>query len=86
MERYIITYDLKAPGRNYDELYSRIKSYSYWGKITESSWAIKTNQSHTTVRNYLKGALDANDSLLVGKFGYCAWVGLSKEVSDWLKN
>ena len=45
MSRYIITYDLSKPGRNYDDLYQRIKSYGTWAKIAESSWAIVTDQT-----------------------------------------
>ena len=39
---YIISYDLMAPGKNYELLYNTIKSYGTWGKITESCWIIVT--------------------------------------------
>ena len=38
MATYIITYDLLAPGRNYDDLYSRIRSYNDYAQIVESTW------------------------------------------------
>ena len=85
MSRYIITYDLSKPGRNYDDLYQRINSYGTWAKIAESSWAIVTDQTTVAVRDYLKPALDSNDKLLVGLLGTSAWIGLSTKVSDWLK-
>ena len=86
MSAYIITYDLSQPGRNYDDLYARIKSYDAWAMITESSWAVVTEQSPVAVRDHLKPALDRNDKLFVGTLGSSAWIGLSDKISDWLKN
>ena len=43
MTSMIIEYDLRSPGRNYDELYKAIKSYGVWAHITESTWFIKIN-------------------------------------------
>ena len=85
MARYIVTYDLSQPGRNYDNLYRRIKSYSNWAEITESSYAIETDQKATEIRDYLSLALDDNDKLLVGRLGTSAWTGLSNQIFDWLK-
>ena len=85
MSAHIITYDLSRPGRNYDELYARIKSYGTWARITESSWTIVTEQSPVAVRDHLKPALDSNYKLFVSTLGVSAWIGLSKEISDWLK-
>ena len=85
MSVYIITYDLSRPGRNYSELYSRIKSYGSWAKITESSWAISTPSTAVSIRDHLTPALDANDKILVGALGSSAWKGLDDEVSKWLK-
>ncbi len=81
----IITYDLQQPGRDYDELYKRIKSYGSWAKIAESSWGVATSDTPASIRDYLAVALDDNDKLLVGELGSSAWKGLSKKVSDWLK-
>ena len=85
MSRMIITYDLSNPGRDYDTLIARIKSYGAWAHITESSWAIVTNQTPVGVRDNLKAAIDDNDKLLVGILGTAAWIGLPSNVSDWLK-
>ena len=45
MTSMIIEYDLRSSGRNYDELYKTIKSYSTWAHVTESTWFIKTSES-----------------------------------------
>lgn len=47
----IITYDLCKAGRNYDDLYKYIKSYSVWARITESTWFISTSKSCPTIRD-----------------------------------
>ena len=86
MARYIITYDLSAPGRNYDALYERIKAYGSWAHITESSWAIVTEATTAQVRDNLREVLDENDKLLVGPLGHGAeWCRLSAEVTAWLQ-
>ena len=82
---YIVTYDLCKPGQNYDELIKAIKTY-HWCKITESAWVITTTKSSVEIRDYLKGKLDKNDKLFVGKLtGEAAWSGESQEVAEWLK-
>ena len=81
----LITYDLSKPGRNYDELLKRIKSYGTFAEITESSWTIVTEQSPVMVRDHLNPALDSNDKLFVGILFGSAWIGLDDNISDWLK-
>ena len=66
MARHIITYDLRKPGRNYDDLYKRIKSYKSWARITESSWCVATTETSKQIRDHLNEAIDSNDKLLVG--------------------
>ena len=86
MTTYIITYDLSAPGRNYDELYKRIRGYKDYAHITESSWAVKTDGTAVDVRDNLAGAMDSNDKLFVCALTTpAAWRGLDKEITDWLK-
>lgn len=85
MARYIITYDLHAPGQNYGALADRIKSYPRCAKLMQSTWCVVTPQTSEQVRDYLKLALDGNDKLLVGVLGTSAWYGLSAELTDWLK-
>ena len=87
MPAYVITYDLSAPGRDYNNLYGLIRSYGTWAAITESSWIVVTSQSSVQIRDYLMPAIDSNDKLFVGgPISQAAWNGLSQEVSDWLKN
>ena len=85
MSRYIITFDLDAPGQNYEALTERIRSYPRWAKLMGSTWSVVTSQTSEQVRDHLKPALDGNDKLLVGGLGTSAWYGLSAKLSDWLK-
>lgn len=71
MAAYLITYDLRNK-RDYDSLYSAIKSYGTWAKITESSWAIVTDQTAIQIRDYLSKFLDEDDRVFVAKYGGAA--------------
>jgi hypothetical protein len=48
-ETYLISYDM-VKGGNYDELFQAIKKYGQWARITESLWAIKTEQTASEIR------------------------------------
>ena len=74
MSSKIISYDLCAPCRNYDELYKAIKAYGTWAHITESTWFVKTESTCVEVRDKLLSHLDKNDRLFVGELtGTAAW-------------
>ena len=85
MACYIISYDLLAPGRNYEQLYSALKTYSKWAKINESVWAIVTEKKAVDIRAHLAQFLDANDRLFVIKSGVEAAWRHSKCKNEWLK-
>lgn len=83
---YIVSYDLCTPGRsNYEELYAKLKSYAYWGKLTESTWAIVTTENSVQIRDSLRSTIDENDRLIVIKSGQeAAWIK-TKATSEWVK-
>lgn len=86
MACYIVSYDLRNPGRNYEDLYEHLKSYRKWAKLTESTWAIVTENSAVEVRDHLKYVLDENDRIFVIKSaGVAAW---SNSIcrNEWLKD
>ena len=85
---YIITYDLVNPGRNYDALLLRIKSYAGWAKLGGSSYLILVdNKTSVQIRDHLLEALDKNDTLYVGLMSnVAAWIGLGEDVSNWIRN
>lgn len=83
----LITYDLKAPGRNYENLYAAIeKLCSNPCHALESVWFVKSNFSSQEIYNYLKPHVDENDYIVATEiknnyFGYA-----KQEVWDWLKS
>lgn len=84
---YIVSYDLRPPTQRYEELVARIKSYSRWAYICESTYLIRTDETAAQVRDALGRYIDGNDKLFVGNIAAsAAWKGLPNEVSDWIKN
>lgn len=78
MKTYMITYDLRRPGKDYSGLISEITRLG-GVKILLSAWVLKTSLTAAQLRNRLSvsGSLDANDMLLVaGLSGEAAWTGL----------
>ena len=86
MKVYQIDYDLRK-NRDYQALYDRIKAYPAWCRPLESTWVIQTTQSAAQIRDYLLGALDSDDGLLVTRLsGEAAWNNIDPKVSAYLKN
>lgn len=72
---FIISYDLCSPNRDYKQLYSAIKSYGTWGRLTESTWAVVADSTVVQIRNFLMRFIDNDDRLIVIKGGKeAAWV------------
>lgn len=85
MKTYMVSYDLIEPGQKYEKLIELIKSEYAWAKIGYSAFIVRSNASHTELRDKYKQALDSNDKLFVGAVSApAAWYGLSDEVSKWL--
>ena len=81
----IITYDLCSPGRNYEALYKKLRSYDVWAHICESTWFISTSQTCAEIRDELKTYTDSNDRLFVAELtGTAAWRNVLCE-SEYLK-
>lgn len=74
MHCYIISYDLCQPGRDYTALYDAIKRFPKWGKLTESTWAVISNNNCVEIRDYLMKFMDLNDRIIVIQSGqHAAW-------------
>lgn len=81
---YLISYDLNAPGKNYDRLYDAIKSLGGWWHHLDSTWIVTHPGPATAIRDKLMPYLDRNDKLLVAHCsGEAAWTRFD---SQWLKN
>ncbi len=88
MYTYLISYDLRAPGKNYTDLHNHLKNYSDWAKPLESVWLIRSNSKPSEVRDAARKRMDANDHIFVVDVTKqaAAWFGMPDKVSDWIKN
>ena len=82
-----ISYDLKAPGRNYAAVANKIKELGGWAKVTESFWYVDSAFTASQARDHILPALDANDTLFVvnASNGQAAWHNLSDRVSSYVR-
>ena len=84
---YIVSYDLSAPGQNYEDVLNAIKQFSGWARLGGSAYVVLTEYSAVEIRDAIAAKLDSNDKLFVGAINApAAWIGLADDVSDWLKN
>ncbi|WP_267550458.1 hypothetical protein [Rhizobium rhizogenes] len=87
MAKYVVAYDLIKTGQNYNCIIEKIKQYGNWAHVQESVWFIVTSNTAVQIRDNLQSCLDNNDKLIVAALtGEAAWLGLDKEISDWLQN
>lgn len=71
MALYLLSYDLRKEGRDYQKLYDELKSFNAV-RILESVWCFKRNYtSCVALRNHFKRFIDSNDGIIV------------TEVHDW---
>lgn len=61
--------------------------YQRWAVVTDNAFIIITDQTAVEVRNILQSHIGSKGKLLVTHItSPAAWLGLSKEVSDWIFN
>ena len=81
----LVTYDLNKPGKDYNDLLKAIKNYT-WARLSESSYAIRTDHSSQQVFDKFKPYLDQNDNLYVISLKK-PYAGFGpQEVNTWLEN
>ena len=76
---YLISYDLRNPGRDYRTLWAELHRLGAV-KVLESQYAVRRNQTNAEgLRNYLLEFIDANDGLLVVEIVEAGWAGSNLE-------
>lgn len=65
MKKFLITYDLRKAGKNYNDLYQAIKDLGDWQHPLESTWVVRSNSTANVIFNKLFATMDQNDSLFV---------------------
>ncbi|CAI4031899.1 CRISPR-associated endoribonuclease Cas2 [Nitrospira tepida] len=61
---YLIAYDLRKPGQNYQNLWDALGRLRA-KKALESTWIVRSESDAPTIREYLRRYIDQNDGLLV---------------------
>jgi hypothetical protein len=83
----IVTYDLHAPGRDYDDIAELLRSARAWAHPQGSVWWLDTDREPSWWRDELKKRGDANDEYFVARM-HQNWAGykMGQEMVDWLKS
>jgi hypothetical protein len=87
MNTLLIGYDLNQAGQDYQDLIQEIKAMGKWWHYLDSTWIVKTSETHTSARDRLKPFLDDNDELLVVNItgDAAAWQGFVSNAGTWLR-
>lgn len=83
-----ISYDLYAPGQNYEKVIQAIKELGDWAKIHKSFWYVNSTYTAVQARDRVWAVMDGSDSLYVvdSTNNEAAWQNLPDEVSDFIKD
>jgi hypothetical protein len=87
MAVYSVSYDLRKPGQNYNNLIQALQQVPSC-KPLQSLWFVDTPQDSATLHNALKSHMDANDGLVVTEITHGAgWAvsGIPQACLDWLR-
>ncbi len=83
MNVFLVTYDLNKPVQQYEKFYGVLKRFA-WAKLSESCYAISTNETPATLLQMFRQYLDANDTIYIIALTY-PYIGFGPpEVNDWL--
>jgi hypothetical protein len=72
LNRYLITYDLLRPGKDYSSLTKELTRLGA-RRILLSVWTMTSASSAVQIRDHLARFVDANDRIWVSTYG--AWAG-----------
>ncbi len=83
-----ISYDLSQPGRNYNAVVTKIKTFGGWARVHQSLWYVKSSYSAEQVADALWQVMDKNDSVFVvdSTNRSCYWHNIHPEVAEFLKS
>lgn len=62
---YLVTYDLKKPGKDYVSLHNTLKTATSWWHYIDSTWIIKTEQPVEYWSEKIRSVIDGNDNFLI---------------------
>lgn len=84
MASFIISYDLPENG-DYQSLIERIKQYGTWAHITQSTWAIVSADTASSIRDALNCFIPEGGRLIVVQTANIAAWNNTLCTNDWLQ-
>jgi len=81
---YVVSYDLRKPGKDYIGLTEQLQASHSWCHYLASTWLISTSESATQLYNRLVPHLDKGDSILVIEAGNHMYGWLQKDAWEWI--
>lgn len=82
---YVVSYDLRKPGRDYVGLTEQLQNSPRWWHYLGSTWLISTNESPDQLYNRLRAHLDKGDSILIIEAGNYIGGWLPKKAWEWIQ-
>ncbi len=64
---YSVSYDLRQPGRDYEDLYVAIQNCGSYFHALESTWFVRSELSANDIYERLKDHKDANDHVVISE-------------------
>lgn len=79
-----ISYDLHAPGQDYEKVIERIQSLGSWAKIHKSFWYVNSALSAKEAVKHIETVMDVNDKVYVADTtsNTAAWNSLPGNVAS----
>jgi hypothetical protein len=74
MAKFVISYDLIAPGKNYDALWAELRRLQV-RRILFSQWAGRIDATAAQLRDHLRKFIDTNDRILIMDSEGPDWAG-----------
>jgi len=86
MKTFLISYDLRKQGRDYDSLIKAIQKLPGYTSPLKSVWFVQGEMTATNLHDFLRQYMDANDLLMVIEIASKAdWhATLEKKQIDWM--
>ena len=84
MRVYVVSYDLRQPGRDYSGLFDALKKSGVWWHYLKSTWLVYTSETADKLYRRLSNHIDSNDSILVIEAGSDRQGWLPEKAWDWI--
>lgn len=86
MFNYLVSYDLTGPARDYEKLFSKLRSYAY-AKPLESVWIVSSSLSASGLFNEIQPYIDSDDKLFIIKtMREAVWTdNIPDGAADWMQ-